>query len=73
MSFSLFNESFYLAHHPDVQAAVNVNAGFFTYLSGTNFNEFGYIGLSTNTKVNPDVEEAVKAGYFASGINEVDV
>lgn len=71
MSFSLFNESFYLAHHPDVQAAVN--ARFFTYLSGTNFNEFGYIGLSTNTKVNPDVEEAVKAGYFASGINEVDV
>lgn len=75
----LFDEGFYLRKNPDVAAAVK--AGSFTsglahYLqfgqaegrSGTNFNEFGYIGEFSFNKVNPDVEAAVKAGSFGSAL-----
>jgi len=75
----LFDEQFYLRKNPDVAAAVKAgsfSSGLAHYLpvgqaenrSGTNFNEFGYIGLSTLTKVNADVEAAVKAGYFGSAL-----
>ncbi|WP_236739152.1 hypothetical protein [[Phormidium ambiguum] IAM M-71] len=75
----LFDEQFYLRKNPNVAAQVAdgrfssgldhyLQVGKLIYLSGTNFNEFGYIGLSTNRKVNPDVEEAIKAGYFGSAL-----
>ncbi|MFB2936320.1 hypothetical protein ACE1B6_13795 [Aerosakkonemataceae cyanobacterium BLCC-F154] len=75
----LFDGEFYFRNNPDVATQVAngrfssglahyLQVGQAIYLSGTNFNEFGYIGLSTNTKVNPDVEEAIKAGYFASAL-----
>ncbi|MBE9227216.1 hypothetical protein IQ264_17455 [Phormidium sp. LEGE 05292] len=75
----LFDEDFYLRKNPDVAAQIAdgrfssgldhyLQVGKAIYLSGTNFNEFGYIGLSTHTKVNPDVEAAVKAGYFGSSL-----
>ncbi|MGA9379130.1 MAG: hypothetical protein WBV73_10205 [Phormidium sp.] len=75
----LFDEQFYLQRNIDVAAAVTssiFSSGLAHYLqigqsenrSGTNFNEFGYIGLSTLQKVNADVEAAVKAGYFGSAL-----
>lgn len=75
----LFAPQFYLQKNPDIAAQVAngrfssgldhyLQVGKLIYLSGTNFNEFGYIGLSTNRKVNPDVEAAVKAGYFGSAL-----
>ncbi|MFB2837929.1 hypothetical protein [Floridanema evergladense] len=75
----LFDEQFYLRKNPDVAAQVAngrfssaldhyLQVGKLIYLSGTNFNEFGYIGLSTLQKVNPDVEASVKAGYFGSAL-----
>ncbi|MFB2898340.1 hypothetical protein ACE1CI_35940 [Aerosakkonemataceae cyanobacterium BLCC-F50] len=73
----LIDVYFYSRKNPGVAAQVAdgrfssaldhyLQVGKLTYLSGTNFNEFGYIGLSNFKKVNPDVEAAVKAGYFGS-------
>lgn len=75
----LFDEQFYLRKNPDVQAAVKAGAlssGLAHYLqfgqgenrSGTNFNEFGYIGEFSFDKVNPDVEQAIQAGAFVSAL-----
>lgn len=75
MSFSIFNESFYLSNNPDVQAAVNAG----TFPSG--LAHFQQIGLAegrvqispfyTETaylESNPDVATAVSTGTFASGL-----
>ncbi|MBE9227217.1 hypothetical protein IQ264_17460 [Phormidium sp. LEGE 05292] len=75
MSFSVFNESFYLAHNPDVQTAVN--AGFFS--SGLeHFQKFGlaegrvsvspFYNEQYYLQKNPDVATAVTSGTFSSGL-----
>jgi len=75
----LFDEEFYLRKNPDVAEVVKagtISSGLAHYLqfgqaeglSGTNFNEFGYIGEFSFSKINPDVEDAVKAGTFGSAL-----
>ncbi|MFB2936318.1 hypothetical protein ACE1B6_13785 [Aerosakkonemataceae cyanobacterium BLCC-F154] len=75
MSFSVFNESFYLAHNPDVQAAIN--AGFFS--SGLeHFQKFGltegrvsvspFYDENYYLQKNPDVATAVTTGMLSSGL-----
>ncbi|MFB2837928.1 hypothetical protein [Floridanema evergladense] len=75
MSFSVFNESFYLAHNPDVQTAVK--AGFFA--SGLeHFQKFGlaegrvsvspFYNEQYYLQKNPDVTRAVTSGTFRSGL-----
>ncbi|MFB2936319.1 hypothetical protein ACE1B6_13790 [Aerosakkonemataceae cyanobacterium BLCC-F154] len=75
MSFSVFNESFYLAHNPDVQAAVNAG----NFASGLeHFQKFGLAEGRVNVspfydeqyylRKNPDVGTAVTSGFLRSGL-----
>lgn len=75
MSFAIFDESYYLANNPDVQAAVNARA----FSSGRqHFEQFGlaegrvsvspYYNEQFYLRANPDVGAAVAAGALKSGL-----
>lgn len=75
MSFAIFDESFYLANNPDVQAAVDAGA----LTSGLqHFEQYGlaegrvsispYYDEQFYLRANPDVAAAVAAGGFSSGL-----
>ncbi|OKH35249.1 hypothetical protein NIES2119_20995 [[Phormidium ambiguum] IAM M-71] len=75
MNFSVFNESFYLAHNPDVQAAVNAR------ILSSGLEHFQKFGLAEGRvsvspfydeqfylRKNSDVATAVASGNFHSGL-----
>ena len=74
MSLTVFNEDFYLVHHPDIQATVNP-----VFQSGlAHFQQFGLMERSVQVSLfydeqfylqsNPDITAAVQTGTFKSGL-----